>query len=154
MNKFETFNRLYDEALEAKKNYDIAILRLRAAGSASKPLRIEITERVKAEHPEIVASMDEAYANGERIKDAMYKGERWPKAGVKGRTRYFQMLEDVPIDQRSEEMTECLKWWLQFEEGARTIERLYPAPKHFYWNGCQLSGPNLYADFGLTTQMD
>lgn len=144
----ERFQAKYREALEAKREYEAAISKLSVAGSACQQERDAITRRLKQERPDLVAELRTAYSQGERIKDQMQMGGRWPKSKEK-RTRYSQILEDTLPEQRSPELIACLNHWLDFERILKQIEELYPPPEHFHWNGAKLVGPNLYTDFGI-----
>ncbi len=141
---------LYRQALSAKHDFEDALNTLKKAAENSKAERDIFTKRLNDENPELVKRMRVAYDHGERIKDEMQKGKRWPNHDGKA-TRYSQIILAVPIDQRSPEILECLKWWQEFEAVLAEIEKLYPAPEHFWWNGFTLAGPNLYKDFGVAS---
>jgi hypothetical protein len=139
----------YDHALKAKQGYENARASLEKSAIACQKICRHYTERLAHEQPDLVAEIQDAYQNGERIKDAMQKGNRFPEYDPKKGTTYFAILSNVPADRRSLEMDNCLMHWKHFEELKAKIESLYPAPKHFWWNGPRLSGPNLYQDFGI-----
>lgn len=143
----------YDEALAAKRKLDRLISDLVIAAAACKNQRDHITQRLRSERPDLVSALAEAYSNGERMKDEMMKGVRWPKVG-KEHTNYRDTLNAVPEAQRSPEIIECLKWWTAYASIAEKIELAFPAPPHFHWNGFTLQGPNLYSDFGIATRVE
>lgn len=150
MSAIEKLDKRYADALRAKSELALAVAELVAAAKECHSDRDAITQRAHKEHPEIFDKMLEGYTNGERIKDAMQKGRRWPEAK---KSTYLESLESIPIEQRSPELSECLKWWRQFGDALAQIEKLYPAPQYFWWNGPNLAGPNMYQDFGISESM-
>lgn len=150
----EDFQDSYRQAIAAKEAFNAAKALMISDAKKCKGQRDEITKRLHKERPDLVAALAEAYKHGERIKDDMMKGERWPRKHDPSLNRYSQILSAIPHDQRSPEMRECLAWWEKYEAAARAVDQAFPPPDHFYWNGSQLTGPNLYQDFGISNNSE
>jgi hypothetical protein len=146
------FAQSFLQAIDARQDYGAALTNLQRDAKACSQVCQEFTQRLNQEHPELVWEIKEAYRHGERIKDAMQRGKRWPEYDSAKGTTYLAILSGVPSEQRSPELEECLSWWQKFEDARQKIEALYPPPDHFRWNGSELVGPNLYPDFKLFTE--
>jgi hypothetical protein len=140
-------HKAYEKASQAKAANAAAIESLKEAAKAARSERDDFTMKLSRERPDLVNRITDAYREGERIKDAMQLGGRWPRNSSK--STYVQILRDVPPEQRSAEMRACMEAWEKFQAAADEIARAFPPPEHYYWNGATLMGPNLYGDFGI-----
>lgn len=143
----EAFALEYKGCLAEKNLLGRMTSRLTDAARMCAAERDAMTMRVRVERPDLVATIEIAYANGERIKNAMQVGNRWPQYDL---GKYLDILKAVPAEARSPEIEECLGHWQRFDDAHKELERLYPAPECFYWNGARLVGPNLY-EFGIAS---
>lgn len=150
MTKIEKFQELYRSTLAAKVAYELGKNDLFKAGQACAYERDAITFKMHSERPDLVTKIKNAYDVGESMKNEMMLAGRWPKNIDQKATTYLDVLLNIPVDQRSPELVRCLYAWMDFEEALKEIEKLYPPPEHFHWNGCMLRGPNLYQDFGVS----
>lgn len=149
MKSEEVIARAYDAALAAKKNYEHmrnALVKVAKAEGAA--ICFDLTVKAKKERPDLFRELELAYRLGEKLKDEIQSGGRWPKGPAPA--RYSDVLRAVPPAQMSPELTLCLEHWEKFEAALNEIKRLYPPPQHFYWNGPNVVGPNLFQDFGIS----
>ena len=110
------FYKRYDLAMNAKEFYQNALDKLKSSALECQSVCREFTERLAREQPELLAQMEEAYRNGERIKDAMQRGKRWPEYDPEKGSTYLAILSAVPADQRTLEMEQCQQEWQRFED--------------------------------------
>jgi len=149
----DRIDRLMDQALAAKHAYDEAIAQLLDLRKECAKFRKEFTAKAHKQAPELLARWNAAYQEGERIKDQMYKGNRWPKDTPVSGPGYSDILRSVPVEQRSPEMIQCLAAWEGWEKCRAEWVKMFPEPKHFHWNGPHLMGPNLWKDFKISYEV-
>lgn len=148
--ELQSFMTHFKNARDLKKAYEVELAKVKDLVRTLKPFLTSIEKKARASRPDIFELIESGYAEGESIVNDMMRGGRWP-IKYKGET-YFEILCQVPDDQRSPEIHKAIAAWGKFKTGSNELNRLFPPPDLFWWNGTHLIGPNLYPAFGISTE--